>query len=439
MTAYEIITRKRDGKQLSDSEIEFMINGFVTNRIPKYQMSAFLMAIFFNGMNFHELNHLTNVFLNSGKRIDLSHLKNKKIDKHSTGGVGDKVSIILAPLVAAAGVYVPMISGRGLGHTGGTLDKLQSIPGFKTNYSIKEFTDQMSKIGVCLAGQTDELVPADKKIYALRDVTATVPSIPLITASIMSKKLAEGIDGLVLDIKVGKGAFLTEISAAKRLAYTLIEVGEKNGVETVAYLTDMSNPLGNTVGNWIEILECIDCLQGKVSGPLKDVTLQLAGAMLFLAQKAESIQAGVEQCKILLENGTAWQKFLDIVSVQGGDIGYLEHPEKYPKAKFQKDYYAQNDGWIHGINALDVGLAAVELGAGRQKVNDRIDPVAGISLHANRGAPTKKGEPIFTIFTNRKHSLDGVYTRLQNAIDIKDDQPAASKDIIQYFDKSCLA
>ncbi len=279
---------------------------------------------------------LTNAYINSGEVIDLGHIPGKKVDKHSTGGVGDKVSIILAPIAAAAGVYVPMISGRGLGHTGGTLDKLESIPGFKIDYSTQVFAKKVEEIGTCLIGQTSELAPADKKIYALRDVTATVQSIPLISASIMSKKIAEGIDALVLDVKTGKGAFMPDRESAAVLAKTLIRIGQDYGKTTIAYLTDMSHPLGNSVGNWLEILECIDCLQGKSTGQLMELTHQLCGAMIFLSGKSESIEAGITESRSLVTNGSAWNKFLEIVDSQEGDVSFLENPGKYSSAKFIK-------------------------------------------------------------------------------------------------------
>ena len=360
MTAYEIISKKRDGLELSSDEIKFFINTYVSGDLPDYQMSAMLMAIYLRGMNARETFALTDTYLHSGSIINLSPISGIKVDKHSTGGVGDKISILLAPIVAAAGVKVPMISGRGLGHTGGTLDKLESIPGFNINYKIREFTKILDDTGACLIGQTPELAPADKMIYALRDVTATVQSIPLIAASIMSKKIAEGIDALVLDVKTGRGAFMSEYSEAVDLAKILIKIGEKHQKRTVAYITDMSEPIGNSVGNWLEIKECVECLQGADSPSMMELTHRLCGAMIHLGGKAASEEEGYHTSIDLVKNGAAWQKFLEIVQAQKGDISVLENPDKYPAASHQEIYYASQSGWIQSIDALEIGLSAVQ-------------------------------------------------------------------------------
>lgn len=438
MNAYEIISKKRDGLNLTEDEIKFFINNFVSGDIPEYQMSAFLMAIYFQGMTSSEITALTQAYIQSGHIIDLSHIPGKKVDKHSTGGVGDKISIILAPIVAAAEVNVPMISGRGLGHTGGTLDKLESIPGFKIDYDVETFKNKLANIGTCLIGQTSELAPADKKIYALRDVTATVPSVPLIAASIMSKKIAEGIDALVLDVKVGSGAFMPDQNSARELAKTLIRIGEDNGKTTIAYLTDMMHPLGKTVGNWFEIEECIECLRGEQSGPLMDLSHQLAGAMIFLAGKIKEIDEGIEISKKTIANGSAWNKFLEITESQGGDTSYLENPEKYPKAKHSMTYSASSTGWLDNIDALEVGLCSVQLGAGRQKVTDRIDPSAGIIFHIQKGEKVLKGAPVFSIYTNKKSMLDNIFKRLEKAVKISTTEIKSSPIILDYLDKNDL-
>jgi pyrimidine-nucleoside phosphorylase len=438
MTAYEIISKKRDGLSLTDDEIKFFINDFVTGDIPEYQMSAFLMAIYFQGMSSSEITALTQAYIHSGQVIDLSHISGKKVDKHSTGGVGDKVSIIIAPIVAAAGGCVPMISGRGLGHTGGTLDKLESIPGFKIDYDVETFIKKLANIGTCLIGQTSELAPADKKIYALRDVTATVPSVPLIAASIMSKKIAEGIDALVLDVKVGSGAFMPDKNSARELAKTLIRIGEDNGKTTIAYLTDMMHPLGKAVGNWLEIEECIECLKGKQTGPLMDLSHQLAGAMIYLAGRTNDIEQGIEISKNMVADGSAWKKFLEITESQEGDISYLEHPRKYPKAKYSKTFSATSTGWLDNIDALEVGLCSVQLGAGRQKVTDRIDPSAGIIFHVQRGEKVQKGAPVFSIYTNKENTLDIIFKRLEKAVHISATEMSTSPIILDYLDKNDL-
>jgi pyrimidine-nucleoside phosphorylase len=438
MTAYEIISKKRDRKSLSPDEIRFFINGYTLGEIPDYQMSSLLMSIYLNGMDDIESQSLMESYLHSGQKINLSHIPGIKVDKHSTGGVGDKVSIILAPIVAAAGVTVPMISGRGLGHSGGTLDKLESIPGFKVDYTIDKFKDKLDQTGACLIGQTAELAPADKKIYALRDVTATVQSIPLICASIMSKKIAEGIDALVLDVKTGVGAFMSEYDQAVLLAKSLIRIGEDAGKKTVAYITDMNNPLGNTIGNWLEIEECIDCLQDKGPDDLMVVTHQLAGAMIYLGGKSESVDAGIELSYQLIRNGQAWVKFLEIVKAQEGEINFLLKPEEYPQSEFQTDYLSPQTGWIESIDAFEVGTTAVHLGAGRLKSDDKIDPKAGIRFHFKVGQKVEKDTPLFTIYTEEKDMVEDSINRLAEVIKISSEKISSPKMILEYLDKSKL-
>jgi pyrimidine-nucleoside phosphorylase len=403
-----------------------------------YQMSALLMAIYLKGMDEEESRALMESYLHSGQTINLDHIPGIKVDKHSTGGVGDKVSIILAPIVAAAGVIVPMISGRGLGHSGGTLDKLESIPGFMVDYNIDEFKNKLERTGVCLIGQTAELAPADKKIYALRDVTATIQSIPLIGASIMSKKIAEGIDALVLDVKTGVGAFMTEYDQAVRLAKSLIHIGEDAGKKTIAYITNMNNPLGYTVGNWLEIEECIECLQGKGPDDLMEITHQLAGAMIYLGRKTESVDSGIELSKNLVNDGKAWEKFLEIIKTQKGDTEILLNPEKYPRSEFQTEYISPQNGWIKSINAFEVGTTAVHLGAGRLKSDDRIDYKAGIRFHKKTGQKVEKGTPIFTIYTDKKELVQDSVKRLAHIIIIEPDPVSPPKMILDYIDKSNL-
>jgi pyrimidine-nucleoside phosphorylase len=435
MTPYEIISKKKDNIELSPEEISYFINNYTSGEIPDYQMSALLMAIYLQGMTSAETNALTQTMLKSGEIVDLSEIPGIKVDKHSTGGVGDKVSIILAPIVAAAGVPVPMISGRGLGHSGGTLDKLESIPGFRVDYSIEEYKQKIEKIGVCLIGQTATLAPADKKIYALRDVTATVQSIPLICASIMSKKLAEGIDALVLDVKCGKGAFMQELSQAENLAKSLINIGEDAGKPTVAFITDMNNPLGNTVGNWLEIVECIECLNGKGPADLMEVTHKLCGAMIYLGGKAESIDEGVIISQRMILEGLAWNKFCEIVTEQEGDINYLINPEKYAPPVYSKDILAEFEGWIESIEALQVGLSAVKLGAGRLKSTDIIDPKAGIILHKKTGDSVSPGEKILTLYTDKSEILDEIADELQRAILINPNKTQPPNMVLKYLTK----
>ncbi|RCK72244.1 MAG: Pyrimidine-nucleoside phosphorylase [Ignavibacteriae bacterium] len=416
MNPVEIIRKKRDKQKLTREEMEFFIKGYVDGKIPDYQMSAFLMAIYFNKMDFDETVVFTDIMLNSGVVVDLSDIPGVKVDKHSTGGIGDKVSIILAPMVASCGVPVPMISGRGLGHTGGTLDKLDSIPGFRTNLSLGEYKEVISKIGIVMIGQTKEIAPADKKMYALRDVTGTVECIPLIAGSIMSKKLAEGIDALVLDIKTGRGAFMQSKEDAIELAKTLIAIGNRFGKKTIGFLTDMSQPLGNAVGNWLEIAECVECLRGKDVPDLMEVTYLLGGAMLMLGKKASSIEDGIKICKEAITSGRAYKKFLEMVEHQGGKKEYIEELSKYPKSKYSKSIVSKSDGDIVKIDALEVGLVGIILGAGRMKVDDVIDPKAGIVFYKKVGDSVEKGDTIAILYCDDEEKLKQAEKRLERAI-----------------------
>ncbi len=438
MTAYEIIAKKRDGKELTDDEIRFMIDGYTRGAIPDYQISAWLMTVFFRSLNARETRTLTEAVLHSGEVLDLSAVHGIKTDKHSTGGVGDKVSIILAPIVAAAGVPVPMISGRGLGHTGGTLDKLQSIPGFKIDYSIPEFIDKIKKHGACLIGQTDTITPADKKLYALRDVTATIPSLPLITASIMSKKIAEGIDALVLDVKTGRGAFMPDYEQALTLAKNLIDTGERFGKRTAAYITNMDQPLGNTVGNWLEILECRDVLLGRGPADLTELTCRLSGTMIYFGGKAADVAEGVSLAKEALASGKAWDKFLEIVRAQQGDVSLLERPDAYPQPKFKGEITAIQDGYLSAVDALIIGSTAVTLGAGRLQTSDIIDPKAGIVLYKKYGDKVRRGEKIMTFYTDKKDIIGETQQRLQDALAYSQSAPSPYKIIFNYLDKNAL-
>jgi pyrimidine-nucleoside phosphorylase len=322
MNTVELIKKKREGNQLSEEEIEYLISNYSSGKVPDYQFAAFLMAAYLRGMNKSETAHLTRSMLNSGKVINLNEIRGKKIDKHSTGGVGDKTSLILAPIVASLGINVPMISGRGLGHTGGTLDKLESIPGFRTSLSLSRYKSVLKKCSAVLIGQTKDIAPADKLIYALRDVTATVESIPLITGSIMSKKLAEGIGGLVLDVKTGSGAFMKQQKDALSLAESLIDTAKAFNKKVIAFITDMNQPLGNYIGNWLEVYESVKVLKGEKEGDVLDLSLELAGAMIYLGNKASSIKEGAEMAKEQIKNGKAFDKFLQIVKLQGGDTRF---------------------------------------------------------------------------------------------------------------------
>ncbi|HAH50829.1 MAG TPA: thymidine phosphorylase, partial [Balneola sp.] len=361
-----LIRKKRDGKVLSQDEIRFLIDSYTADEIPDYQISSFLMAAFLNGLNDEESAALTESMLHSGIVVDLSHVPGKKVDKHSTGGVGDKLSLILAPIVASAGVPVPMISGRGLGHTGGTLDKLESIPGFYVDVDLARYKEILEKQNLVLVGQTEEIAPADKRLYALRDVTATVESIPLIAGSIMSKKLAEGIDALVLDVKYGSGAFMKTEEDATKLAQALVGIGEQFEKETIAYLTNMKQPLGYKIGNWFEVEESVDALKGVGPDDIMELSHLLSGTMIYLGGKADSVEKGIEVSKQQVENGEAYQKWLDIVEEQGGDTSFIENTAKYPIAKFEFELKSSRDGYVTAMDAFEIGTASVELGAGRK-------------------------------------------------------------------------
>ncbi len=431
MTPSELIAKKRDGNRLTDEEVSYFISQFMSNHITDYQMSAMLMAIYLNGMDYEETTALTKAYIQSGIALDLSDIPGKKVDKHSTGGVGDKVSLILAPIVASLGVVVPMISGRGLGHSGGTLDKLDSIPGFQTNLSLKKFREVLKSVGACLIGQTAELVPADKRIYALRDVTATVDCIPLISASIMSKKIAEGIDGLVLDVKYGNGAFMKTAEQAEVLATNLIKIGHQFGKQIVALLTSMEQPLGNAIGNWLEVEESLQCLHGNGPADLMEVTYELCSYMLVLGGAARKREKAREICEQAIASGKAFEKFLEITRAQGGDVSYLENPEKYPIAGEVAKINALQNGYIQQMNTYEIGMASVELGAGRLAAEDEIDPQAGIILFKKVGDKVKAGEVILEMHTNHPGKIPGPRKRLENAILIGPEKPPPSPLILK--------
>ncbi|MEO0114559.1 MAG: thymidine phosphorylase [candidate division WOR-3 bacterium] len=433
MNVYEIIKKKRDGKSLSWEEINFLIEGYTNNKIPDYQFSAFLMAIYFQGMSFEETTNLTLAMMHSGKVFDLSSIPGVKIDKHSTGGVGDKVSLILAPLVAACGVTVPMVSGRGLGHTGGTLDKLESIPGFRTNLSYGEFLANLKNIGLAMIGQTEELAPADKKIYALRDVTATVDSIPLIAASIMSKKLAEGIDGLVLDVKTGSGAFMTRLADARRLAKTMIAIGKRMNKKVTAFITDMNQPLGKMVGNALEVIEAIEALKGKGEKDLMTVVYALGEEMLLMSKKVKTKTAARKLLKGAIDNGGALRKFEDLVKSQGGDPKVIEDYSRLPSAKYQIEVKSDQSGYIAKIDTQRIGLLAVELGAGRKKISDKIDPAVGFIIHKKFGSYVKVGDILATILTNDDSLAITITQELKNCYAFSQKKVPKLKIIISYI------
>jgi pyrimidine-nucleoside phosphorylase len=427
MNTVELIKKKRDGEVFDIDEIGFFINQFTIGNIPDYQFSALLMAILLKGMNPSETAALTDSMLNSGKIINLSSLQGYKIDKHSTGGVGDKTSLIIAPIVASAGVLVPMISGRGLGHTGGTLDKLESIPGFRTDLSLSESIKVLKKCGVVLIGQTKEIAPADKLIYSLRDVTATVESIPLITASIMSKKLAEGIDGLVLDIKTGNGAFMKSQRESITLANSLIKTAKSFNKEVIAFITDMNQPLGNYIGNWLEVYESVETLKGRIKNDLYQLSIKLAGAMIYLGKKSKSLKEGELLAKQKIENGEAFKKFLEIVELQGGDVNYIINPDKYPKSKFVQKIRPKMAGFIKEINTYQIGMASLELGAGRKTKEDTIDPKAGIILFKKLGDFVNKDEFICELYSDSKTKIKLAEQMILESIKFSKKKPSVQK------------
>lgn len=397
MRVYDLIWKKREGGELTAAEIDFLISGFVKGEIPDYQMSAWCMAVYFKGMTFEECTALTLAMVDSGAKIDLSDIPGSKVDKHSTGGVGDKTSLVLLPLVAAAGGTVAKMSGRGLGHTGGTIDKLESIPGFRTDLSQDEFVKQVSRIGIAIMGQTKSLVPADKKLYALRDLTATVESIPLIASSIVSKKLAAGADAVVLDVKYGDGAFMHDYENALDLARTMVEIGDRAGRRFKAVLSDMNQPLGLAIGNSLEIAEAIATLKGEGPSDLTKLCLTLGGLMLFLAGLSDTPELGEETLQKTLASGAALAKFRELIEAQGGNANVVEEPALLPTAPVIRKVEAPCDGWIKRIDCRALGLTAMELGAGRNRLEDVIRPEVGLKLHAKVGDYLKKGEVLAEI------------------------------------------
>jgi len=434
MNPVEVIKLKRNNFPLTKDQIKFFIKGYLTGDVTEYQMSAFLMAVYFNGMNDEETFHLTEIMLYSGEVIDLNFLNLPKVDKHSTGGVGDKTSLILAPLVAACGIAVPMISGRGLGHTGGTLDKLESIPGFNIHYSIEDFKRIISEIGVVMIGQTSELAPADKRIYGLRDVTATVECIPLITSSIMSKKLAEGADAIVFDVKIGNGANLPDKEKSIELAKKLISISKKFGKKAMAILTDMEQPLGKKIGNWLEVEECIEIMNGDIIPDLYKLNNVLAGAMIYLGGKAASLEEGEKIAGQKLMDKSAYNKFLEIVKIQNGDVKYIKDWANLKRAKFKKDILAEEDGFISEMIAMDFGFVSIELGCGRKKVDDKVDNLAGIILHKKAGNEIRKGDLICELFSESEAKLSAGEKRLEGAIKISKSKPKEVDLIIDILD-----
>ncbi|MBX3225790.1 MAG: thymidine phosphorylase [Labilithrix sp.] len=421
-TIVETIEAKRDGASLPPEEIKDFLRSLVDNQVADYQMAAFLMAVFFRGLDDAETVALTEAMLHSGSVLDLSSVPGIKVDKHSTGGVGDKVSICLAPLVAACGVPVPMVSGRGLGHTGGTLDKLEAIPGFRTDLPIADFARIVQDVGTCMIGQTQEIAPADKRIYALRDVTATVESIPLIVASILSKKLAEGIDALVLDVKVGKGAFMKDEAKARALAERLVSVGTRAGKEVVAVLTRMDAPLGRAIGNANETREALEVLHGEGPSDLVECTLVLGAEMLVLGKKAASIEEATTKLRAAIADGSAIRTMERMVAAQGGDASVVATPSKLDVAKHVVEVKAPRSGYVTGIDALTLGLTGVAMGAGRTRADQKVDPAVGIEIDKKPGEAVKTGDVVARLFLHAAN--DDLVTRAASAFTYGDAKPA---------------
>lgn len=420
MRMVDLIEKKRDGFELSKEEIDFIIEGYTKGDIPDYQMAAFAMSVFFKGMNDIESTNLAIAMLNSGDAMDLSMIDGVKVDKHSTGGVGDKVSLVLAPMVASLGIKFAKMSGRGLGHTGGTLDKLESIPGYNIYLTYEEFVKQVNKIGLAIVGQTGNLTPADKKLYALRDVTATVNSIPLIASSIMSKKLASGSNAICLDVKVGSGAFMKDIESASKLAELMVQIGKNAGRSMTAILTDMDEPLGLAIGNQLEVIEAINTLKGNGPKDLTDICLEIGSYLVVDAKVANTFEEAKELLKAQITNGEALKKLAELAEAQGGDGSYVLNPTKFESAKEIIPVIAKEAGYITYINALEIGVSSMLLGGGRETMNDIIDPAVGIVLNKKIEDYVQPGDVLAYVHTNGKNT-ETVLNRVYNAFEFGTD------------------
>jgi len=431
MRAVDLIRQKRDSGEHSREEIDFLISGYTRGDIPDYQMAAWLMATWIRGLNRSETAALTEAMLYSGEVVNLDRIPGKKVDKHSTGGVGDKTSLILAPIVAAGGLTVPMISGRGLGHTGGTLDKLESIPGFNVNLSLEQFFNVLRECGMGLIGQTAEIAPADKKIYALRDATSTVENIGLICASIMSKKLAEGIDALVLDVKTGSGAFMKREEDAVRLAELMVETGQRMGKKVVALITDMNQPLGRMAGHSNEIAECIDVLSGGGPTDLVELSIELSAWMFFLGERTKTLDDGRHLAEKMIATGQAKEKFKQGIRLQGGDERVIDDPQLLPQARSRADVASPSAGFIAATNCEQLGTALATLGGGREKKEDAIDHAVGLQFHKRIGDRVEKGEPLATIHYNSGTKLAEAQSLIANSYQIGEAAPREKLPLIR--------
>ena len=430
MRAVDIIVSKRDGRTLTRDEIRFFVDGVTAGTLPDYQASALLMAILLRGMGAEETAWLTDAMVHSGVRVDLRDIPGVKVDKHSTGGVGDKTSLILAPRAAACGVPVPMMSGRGLGHTGGTLDKLEAIPGFRVNLSLDEMKAALASVGCAMIGQTAQIAPADKKLYALRDVTGTVESIPLISASIMSKKIAEGIDALVLDVKTGGGAFMKTEADSRRLAESLVAIGNASGVRTEAIITAMESPLGHAVGNALEVIECIEVLKGRGPQDLIDVSVELTARMLVLGAVAPDREAATAQVRRAIASGAGLDRFRRIVEAQGGDPRVVDDYQRMPHVADRHIVAAGRAGFVTAVDAALVGRASVALGAGRDRVDDAVDPAVGIMVAAKPGDAVRAGAPVLELHFRDRTRLEAAMRLASQAVTIGDEPPPPARLIV---------
>lgn len=422
MRMFDVIAKKRDGETLSKEELQFVIDGYVSGQIPDYQMSALLMAIYLRGMTDQETAQLTDIMAHSGDMVDLSAIHGIKVDKHSTGGVGDKTTLVITPIVAACGVKIAKMSGRGLGHTGGTVDKMESVPGTRTSLDRQEFFDQVNRIGISVIGQSGNLAPADKKIYALRDVTATIGCVPLIASSIMSKKLAAGSDCILLDVKTGNGAFMKTLDGSIQLAQAMVAIGAHNGRKVAALITDMDTPLGYNIGNSLEVIESVEVLKGRGPADLTEVCYQLAANMLLLAGKGT-----LAECRKMAEeavaSGAAYEKLKQMFAAQGGDVSVLDDPDKFAKAKYSREIRADQSGWLYATNTEMIGNASVLLGAGRIKKEDTIDFAAGIVLHKKAGDRVEKGDLLATFYAEDEGKFASAEEMYRGALTFRDEKP----------------
>lgn len=436
MRMYDIITKKRDGKELSKEEIQFFVDGYVSEEIPDYQVSALLMAIYFNGMSDRETSDLTMCMASSGDMVDLQSIDGIKVDKHSTGGVGDKTTLIVAPIVASLGVKVAKMSGRGLGFTGGTIDKMESIPGMRTAIAREEFFDIVNRVGVSVVGQSGNLVPADKKLYALRDVTGTIESIPLIASSVMSKKIAAGSDCIVLDVKVGSGAFMKSEEDAIKLAQKMVSIGESVGRKTIALITDMDRPLGNAIGNSLEIMEICSTLKGEGPKDLTELCILLASNMLYLAGKSENLDDCMLMARNAIADGSAFLKLKEMVNAQGGDVSVLDDSSNFAFAQVQHKVYAKEEGFIFSMDTQKCGIASMVLGAGRETKESQIDYSAGIVLHKKIGDKVKIGDCIATLYSSYMDKCVMAQTIFEESIEIKNQKPVVKPIVYARITKN---